>query len=114
MLTIDALKTYGADVNDGLARCMNNQDFYFRLIEKALEDKNFAALEDALANKDLPAAFEAAHSLKGVTGNLALTPIYSPILEMTELLREGKEIDYSDYLSLVMKKRDELKSLLAN
>lgn len=38
MLTIDALKTYGADVNDGLARCMNNQDFYFRLIEKALED----------------------------------------------------------------------------
>ena len=40
MLTIDALKEYGADTDDALARCMGNQDFYFKLIGKALEDKN--------------------------------------------------------------------------
>ena len=111
MLTIDALKEFGADTDDALARCMGNQDFYFKLIGKALEDKNFKALEDALAARDLKAAFEAAHSLKGVMGNLALTSLYDPIYEMTELLRSGSDVDYTPYLTTVMEKKAELAAL---
>ena len=38
MLTIDALRAYGADVDDGLRRCMNNEGFYLKLVEKAAAD----------------------------------------------------------------------------
>lgn len=112
MLTIDALKQFGADVDDGLSRCMGNEAFYFKLIGKVVEDKSFRALEDAVAAKDLDAAFDAAHSLKGVLGNLALTPVYEPVFEITELLRERKDIDYSEYLKTISEKRSELVALI--
>lgn len=112
MLTTDALKQFGADVDDGLSRCMGNEAFYFKLIGKVVEDKNFQVLEDAVAAKDLDAAFDAAHSLKGVLGNLALTPVYEPVFEITELLRERKDIDYSEYLKTISEKRSELAALI--
>lgn len=112
MLTVDALKQFGCDTDDGLTRCMGNEAFYFKLIGKVIDDKNFQALEDAVAAKDLDAAFDAAHSLKGVLGNLALTPVYEPVYEITELLRERKDIDYSEYLKTISEKRSELSVLI--
>ncbi len=112
MLTIDALKQLGCNTDDGLTRCMGNEAFYFKLIGKGIDDKNFQALEDAVAAKDLDAAFDAAHSLKGVLGNLALTPVYEPVYEITELLRERKDIDYSEYLKTISEKRGELSALI--
>ena len=112
MINIDVLKQFGADTDDGLSRCMGNEAFYFKLIGKVVEDKNFQALEDAVAAKDLDKAFEAAHSLKGVLGNLALTPIYEPVYEITELLRKRTDIDYVPYLENIKAKKDELNGLL--
>ncbi len=112
MLTIDALKQFGANTDEALTRCMGNEGFYFKLIGKAVEDKNFAALEEAIAAHDLDAAFDAAHSLKGVMGNLALTPIYEPVYEITELLRARSEADYAPYLKTIAEKRAELAALL--
>ena len=111
MLTMDALKKFGADTEDGLARCMNNQSFYLRLVGKVLEDKNFAALEQAISEGNLDAAFGAAHSLKGVLGNLSLTPIFEPVKEMTELLRAKKQVDYQPYLQVIGEKVAELRRL---
>ena len=113
MLTIDALKQFGADTDDGLARCMNNEAFYVKLSGKVADDKSFDSLEKAIADNDLDSAFEAAHSLQGVLGNLALTPIYTPVYEMTELLRSRSAVDYSPYLEEVKKRREELKAILA-
>ena len=101
MLTIDALKHFGCNTDDGLSRCMGNEAFYFKLIGKVIDDKNFQMLEDAVASKDLDKAFDAAHSLKGVLGNLALTPVYQPVYEITELLRERIDIDYSEYIKTI-------------
>ena len=112
MLTLEALKEYGADTEDGLKRCMDNRDFYIRLIGKALENKCFTELEDYIAAGDLDGAFETAHSLKGVVGNLALTPIYKPVCEMTELLRARTEADYTPLLNEISAKREELLSLM--
>ena len=65
MLTIDALRTWGANVNEGLERCMNMEAFYLRLVPKAVEDANFEKLPEAVAAGDMEKAFEAAHALKG-------------------------------------------------
>ena len=111
MLTVDALKEFGADTEDGLARCMNNQAFYLRLVGKVLEDRNFAALEQALSEGNLDAAFGAAHSLKGVLGNLSLTPIYEPVFEITEKLRACTMVDCTDLVEVIRKGQDELKNI---
>ena len=87
MVSIDALRAYGAKVDEGLARCLNNEAFYLRMVSLALSDANFDALRTAMAAGDAQKAFEAAHALKGATGNVALTPIYEPVCRLTELLR---------------------------
>lgn len=112
MLTIDALQAFGADTKDGLNRCMGNEGFYLKLVAKVLEDRNFGVLEDALNRKDLDSAFEAAHSLKGVLGNLSLTPIYNPVQKLTELLRSRDEMDYTPFLREIAEKKAELEKLL--
>lgn len=86
-MTIEALEAYGADVKAGLARCMGMEDFYVRLVGMALADENFEKLNRALSAHNSREAFEAAHALKGTTGNLGLTPLYAPLSEITERLR---------------------------
>ena len=71
MLTVDALRACGANTQEGLGRCMNNEAFYIRLVNMALDDASFQKLSDAVAAGDKKAGFEAAHSLKGVLGNLS-------------------------------------------
>ena len=111
MLTIEKLKEFGADTEEGLGRCLNNEAFYLRLVSKALDDAAFDRLSEAVAAGDLDAAFAAAHALKGVLANLALTPIADVTAEMTELLRAKKEADYKSYADRIIACRDELKAL---
>lgn len=107
-MTIDDLKAYGANTAEGLTRCMNNESFYLRLVKMIPDDVHFQMLYDAIDKGDLAVAFEAAHAIKGSTGNLALTPIFAPISEITELLRSREEIDYSALIAAIRKGRDEL------
>ena len=112
MLTIEALKEYGADVDTGLARCMGMKDFYIRMVNLELGDKNFSALEEAVKQQDTKAAFEAVHALKGALGNLSLTPLLKPIYEMTDLLRGAQAMPDITELSLrLMEELDRLKKL---
>ena len=111
MLTVDALRAIGVQVEEGLNRCLNNEAFYLRLVGMALDDSAFPALRAAIENKDLDAAFEQAHRLKGALGNLSLTPLYEPTAEMTEFLRARKEMDYLPHLERIEKTRAALLAL---
>lgn len=111
MLTIEALKELGVNTQEGLARCMNNEAFYLRLVGMGLKDGGFDKLEEAVAAGDLDAGFEAAHALKGVLGNLALTPLYTPVSEMTELLRARTQADYAPYIEKIKGERAKLLAL---
>lgn len=110
MITLESLKEYGANVDEGLARCMGKEDFYLMLVKKAAEDEKLVTLEKQLAEKDLNGAFETAHALKGVVANLSLDPLTKPVSEMTELLRVRTDTDYSQLLT---KSKQELERLRA-
>ena len=111
MLTIDALRAFGANVDEGLARCMNNEAFYLKLVKMSVEDACFDRLAQAVEGGDRQTAFEAAHDLKGVLGNLSLTPIYDPVSQMTEQLRAGEDADYMALLTVVLEQRDKLRAM---
>ena len=74
-------------------------------------EANFDKLADAIRADNLDAAFEHAHALKGVLGNLSLTPIYNPVCEMTERLRAREQTDYLPLLTEILEKREQLKQL---
>lgn len=112
MLTIEKLNEFGVDTKEGLTRCMNNQKFYFRMISMGLSNDSFEKLGEALKENKLDEAFEAAHALKGVLGNLALTPIYLPLSDMTEMLRAKEDADYVKMYEPIMKLRNELLAMI--
>ena len=81
----------GADVATTLKRFMGNETIYLKFIMKFLDDKNYEAIKDGLMQNDYEKAFTGAHSLKGVSGNLGLNPVYEAASEMSELLRNAKD-----------------------
>ena len=111
MISIETLKNYGANVEEGLTRCMNNESFYLMLINKVLSDNTIAQLEKAISEKNLDEAFEIAHALKGMYANLSLDPITKPVVEMTELLRSRSDVDYSALLAEAQSQFAKLKAL---
>ena len=111
MLTIEKLREWGANVDEALVRCLNNETFYLTLVNKAMNDSGFDKLKEACESGDLDQAFDAAHSLKGVTANLALTPILQPVVKITELLRARTAMDYKPLVEEILSERDTLISL---
>lgn len=79
----------GIDVDDALARLMQNEGLFLRLLRAFLQDGNFARLQEALAKGDVSSAFAAAHTLKGVAGNLSLRDLFARVSEVVECLRGG-------------------------
>ena len=112
MLTIDNLKSLGANTDEGLARCLGKEDFYLRMVSMALADDGFERLMDAVRKGDLNEGFERAHALKGVLANVSLTTLAEPIIEITEELRAHNDIDYSDLLNRIDEELKKYRSLL--
>ena len=108
MLTVEKLKEYGADTAGGLGHCMNNEAFYLRLVNMALDDGVFDWMGKAVESGNVREIFEAAHAMKGMLGNLSLTPLVTPASEMTELARVGTEADYSAFWETIYDRREAL------
>ncbi len=111
MLTIAALQEFGANTSEGVERCFGNEEFYLKLVRTVPAEEKFDLLAGALQKGDLDEAFEHAHALKGVLTNLSLSPLAEPAVEITELLRARKQLDYSQLVGQLLEKRDELKTL---
>ncbi|MDR0301982.1 MAG: Hpt domain-containing protein [Treponema sp.] len=71
------------DFEDGVKRVMNNKAFFIKMLVKFKDDPNIKNLEDALSANDYEKAQVAAHTLKGIAGNLSLT----------ELFKQSREIE---------------------
>ena len=87
---------------------MTIEELKARLVKMAAADANFEKLFSSVESGDLEGAFAAAHALKGTTGNLALTPILTPVCEITEMLREKKETDYTALVQVIREEREKL------
>ena len=111
MITVEKLNEFGADTVAGLGRCMNNENLYLRLVGLVINQPEFDSLKQSVDAGDLERGFEAAHALKGVTGNLALTPLYEPVQEITELLRAETDMDYTALMNQIREAKGALQQL---
>ena len=109
-MTKEELIAAGADYDGGLALCMNNEDFFFKMIRKGLANPKFDSLKKNLDEKKYEEAFEDAHALKGVAGNLHLTSLYDAIAQLVEPLRQKDfNTDYNALYSTVKEKLEAFK-----
>lgn len=111
MITVEKLKAFGANTEEALTRCFGNEALYLKLVATIPAEAKFETLRQAIASNNLDAAFEAAHALKGVLGNLSLTPLYTPMVELTEHLRARETMDYTPLLDQILAKKAELAAL---
>lgn len=95
---LKALREWGCDVDGAMHRVLDDAEFYFQCIEEFIEDANFKILENALEERNLLTAFDSAHTIKGVSGNLGLTPVFEAAVELVEPLRLREDKDYSEPL----------------
>ena len=112
MLTIEAMEQLGANTKEGVARCMGSADFYLRMVKLALADQGYENLKQAVEEGDAKAGFEAAHALKGVLANLAITPILTPVTEATEILRTGSLEGCAALAEQVLEEKEKFCALL--
>ncbi|SEL46123.1 MULTISPECIES: Hpt domain-containing protein [unclassified Butyrivibrio] len=88
---------WGVNWPDVQDRFMGNEDLVEKFMLKFLNDPSFAAMTKGLQAKNAEEAFKGCHTLKGVTGNLALDAMRPDVLELTEILRAGS-LEGSDEL----------------
>lgn len=108
MNMIEKLNAFGADTAEGISRCCGSEALYLRLVKMIPEEKGFDDLKNAIKANDTDAAFAAAHTLKGVLGNLSLSPMYEIASEMTEQLRAHEQTDYTPMLQALLNMKEEL------
>lgn len=96
------LKDAGCDVEGALARFLDDEELYVQFYAELLEDEAFTNLGQAIEEKRLYDAFEYAHTLKGIIGNMGLTPMFETVCDIVEPLRistdEGVKEKYQELL----------------
>ena len=76
----------GGEYNEAVSRLMNDK-LIEKFIQKFLLDPSFSEIKDAFEIKDGEKAFRGAHTLKGVSANLAFTKLSTSSSLLTEALR---------------------------
>lgn len=85
--TKQQLLAAGINVDSAMARFMNNAALLEKFLRRFPDDPNYAQLCQALEQGDVDAAFTAAHTLKGVAGNLSLDNLFAATSVVVESLR---------------------------
>lgn len=90
MSLTEELKALGADTEEGLERVMGDGPLYEMMLGMFIDTlrDNPIALEE-FEGDDPEALIRKVHLLKGTTGNLALTPLFTGYNTALQLLREG-------------------------
>ena len=84
----------GGDYDRALQMLMNDA-FITKLLKKFAEGNYYDELRKAREDNDVPHTFAITHTLKGVAGNLSLSPIYekaSAICEATRKKKDGVDV----------------------
>lgn len=90
MKTLEELKMAGIDVDDAMERFMGNEELFRFYLKTLPEESSYTEMIEALKKEDVGQAFENAHRLKGVLGNLSITGAYNSICQIVETLRVEK------------------------
>ena len=88
------LESAGMNVKDTMGRFMNNEAMYLKFLNKFLADETMQQLEAACEKGDGKDIFMAAHTLKGIAGNLGMDTLTEILVPMNEAYRGEPDDSY--------------------
>ena len=97
MTVKEAYEQMGGTYEDAMG-LMRKEERVKKYLGMFLRDESFGKLQAAMESGDMGAAFAAAHTLKGVCGNLAFTRLRIVVSDLTEDLRNGRDIPHAKQL----------------
>lgn len=99
---LEELAEVGANINEGLQRLGGKSDFYAKMLLRvpALIEEKPVTVE--LIKEDPARAVEYAHALKGVFGNLSVTPLYEAYSKIVSSLRDNKIDDAANTMKDIL------------
>ena len=89
MSMVDELKELGANVDEAMQRFMNNAALYEKMLKKLPNMMKGKQVMEAIETGNIDGVIEIAHTLKGVLGNLSITPLYEAYTDIVALLRQN-------------------------
>ena len=104
----DTLRSYGGDAEGVEKRFAGDAELFEVCLAEFREDGDFEEVAEAIQAGDLRHAYECAHSLKGVSANLGLTPFYEVVSVLVESLRSGCCENVQQELAQVLSARETL------
>ena len=83
MDSINELDALGVNTQEALRRFSGNSALYVKMLGKLTAAANDLEVMPCIEKEDYETAVTNAHTLKGVTGNLSLTPLYNAYTDIT-------------------------------
>lgn len=108
MSMFDELKALGANVDEGLERCLGRTDLYEKFINKLPEMLEDPEIKASFDNGDYKTAVEKTHAIKGVTGNLSITPLFEAYSDIVSHLRKDSPDKARDIFDAIQPLQDKI------
>lgn len=88
---------------EGTLERMMDEGFMAKILMMFLDDPSFMQLKEAYQAQNVSDSFHAAHTLKGVAGNVGLSDLAKKASDVTEALRNSDNIHDADaYMPALM------------
>lgn len=107
------LTEYGMDIPTTIARFGGNEALMMRFLLSFENDPTYASLQAAVAENDREQAKATVHALKGLTGNLGLTPLFEASSAMMNTLRTDDACDMAPLFAHVQEEHAKAVATLA-
>ncbi len=91
MELIEELEGMGVNADEALKRFLNNRALYEKMLKKLPDSMKGKQVMEAIDAGNIETAIETAHTMKGVLGNLSVTPLYEAYTKIVALLRENNQ-----------------------
>lgn len=101
----------GMNTQEALTRFMGNEELFLSFVCQLPEKLDFTAIRQALENQDDNAFYMGVHNLKGMAGNLSITPIHDCTQAILVEFRTSGFKNRTKLLSLTEEAEEESKAL---
>ncbi len=113
MAMIDELVPFGIDVNDAMERFAGSMALYEKMLKKLPE--NVAKLDAVTPFRagDYGTALANAHTMKGLTGNLSITPLFNAYNQAVTLFRAEKPMEAGAEIEKIIPLQNQIVTIIA-
>ncbi len=89
--TIEALRNWGCDIDGAMERFDDDVELFLSFLPDIVNEPAVVKLGEDLKSGNVSGAFDCAHLIKGLLGNMGITPLYEIAIRLVEPLRHGSD-----------------------